>query len=110
MGDEMFKAPAKLVMIDEDGNENEICGTINEVKVNPNLIERIERDDVLFDDRMTSVKNYNFEYTISPKKLTRKRFIKQLMARGIARNGAKDIAEYVRKKYGQYSPMFLMMM
>ena len=107
MEDEMFKAPAKLVMIDEDGNENEICGTINEVKVNPELIER---DDMLFDDRMTNVKNYNFEYTISPKKLTKKRFIKQLMAMGMARNGAKDIAEYVHKKYGNYNSMFLMML
>lgn len=107
MGDEMFKAPAKLVMIDEDGNENEICGTINEVKVNPNLIER---DDVLFDDRVTSVKNYSSECSFEIKSITRKRFIKLLMAQGIARNGAKDIAEYVRKKYGQYSQMFLMML
>ena len=38
MGDEKFKAPEKMVMIDEDGNEFEICGTINEVKVYPNLI------------------------------------------------------------------------
>ena len=64
----------------------------------------------MFDDRVTSVKNYNTECTLEIKSITRKRFIKLLMAQGIARNGAKDIAEYVRKKYGQYSPMFLMMM
>ena len=107
MEEDMIIRPARLVMIDEDGNENEICETINEVKVEPELIER---DDTLFDDRMTNIKNYNFEYTVSPKKLTKKKFIKQLMAMGMARNGAKDIAEYVRRKYGQYSTMFLMML
>lgn len=107
MGDEIFKAPAKLVMIDEDGNENEICGTINEIKVEPEIIEE---DDTLMDSKKVEVKNYSYEFNIKPEKLTRKRFIKQLMARGIARNGAKDIAEYVRKKYGQYNPLFLMML
>ena len=107
MEDEMFKAPAKLVMIDEDGNENEICGTINEIKVEPEIIEE---DDTLMDSKNVKVKNYNYEFTIEPEKLTRKRFIKQLMTRGIARNGAKDIAEYVRKKYGNYNSMFLMML
>lgn len=107
MGEDMIIRPARLVMIDEDGNENEICGTINEVKVEPKVIER---DDTLFDDRMTSVANYGGEFTIEIKSITRKKFIKQLMAQGIARNGAKDIANYVRKKYGQYNPMFLMML
>ena len=107
MGDDMIIRPAKLVMIDKDGNESEICGTINEVKVKPEIIER---DDTLFDDRATSVKNYSSEYSFEIKSITRKRFIKMLMAQGIARNGAKDIAEYVHRKYGQYSPMFLMMM
>ena len=107
MGDDKIIRPARLVMIDKDGNESEICGTINEIKVEPEIIEE---DDTLMDSKNVKVKNYNYEFTIEPEKLTRKRFIKQLMARGIARNGAKDIAEYVRKKYGQYSPMFLMMM
>ena len=107
MESEMSGMFGKLVMVDKDGNAKELSGVINSVTVEP---ETIERDDTLFDDRMTSVKNYNFEYTISPKKLTRKRFIKQLMARGIARNGAKDIAEYVCKKYGNYNSMFLMML
>lgn len=106
MGDDMIIRPAKLVMIDENGNENEICGTINEIKVEPEIIER---DDTLFDNKVTNVKNYNFECTMSPKQLTKKKFIKLLMAQGIARNGAKDIAGYIHKKYGQYSSMFLMM-
>lgn len=59
---------------------------------------------------MTSVTSYSTECNFEIKSITRKRFVKLLMAQGIARNGAKDIAEYVRKKYGQYSPMFLMMM
>lgn len=107
MDDDMIIRPARLVMIDKDGNESEICGTVSEVVVKP---EVIERDDTLFDDRVTSVKNYSSEYNFEVKSITKKRFIKLLMAQGIARNGAKDIAEYVRKKYGQYSPMFLMMM
>ena len=107
MDEDMVIRPARLVMIDKDGNESEICGTINEIKVEPEIIER---DDILFNSKVTSVKNYNFECTISPKKLTKKKFIKLLMAQGIARNGAKDIAEYVRKKYGQYSSMHLIFM
>ena len=97
----------KLILVDKDGNEQELNGVINSVTVEP---ETIERDDTLFDDRMTSVTNYGGECTIEIKSITRKKFIKLLMARGIARNGAKDIAEYVRKKYGQYNPMFLMML
>ena len=96
----------KLVLVDKDGNEQELNGVINSVTVEP---ETIERDDTLFNDRVTSVKNYSGECTIEIKSITKKRFIKLLMAQGIARNGAKDIAEYVRKKYGQYNPMFLMM-
>lgn len=107
MGDDKIIRPARLVMIDKDGNESEICGTINEIKVKPEIIER---DDTLFDDRVTSVKNYSNECSFEIKSITRKRFIKLLMAQGIARNGAKDIAEYVRKKYGYYNPMFLMIL
>lgn len=107
MGDDKIIRPARLVMIDKDGNKSEICGTINEIKVEPEIIER---DDTLFDDRVTSVNNYSSECSFEIKSITRKRFIKLLMAQGIARNGAKDIAEYVRKKYGQYNPMFLMML
>lgn len=107
MESEMSGMFGKLVMVDKDGNEKELSGVINSVTVEP---ETIERDDTLFDDRMTSVANYGGECTIEIKSITRKRFIKQLMAQGIARNGAKDIAEYVRKKYGQYNPMFLMML
>ena len=106
MGDDKIIRPARLVMIDKDGNEQELNGVINSVTVEP---ETIERDDTLFDNRVTSVKNYSTECSFEIKSITRKRFIKLLMSQGIARNGAKDIAEYVRKKYGQYSQMFLMM-
>lgn len=105
MGDDKIIRPARLVMIDEDGKETEIEGTINEITVEP---ETIERDDTLFDDRMTYLTNYSSECSFKIKGMTRKKFIKQLMARGIARNGAKDIADYVHKKYGQYNPMFLL--
>ena len=103
MGTELL---GKLVMIDENGNQRELDGVINSVTVEPELIEE---DDTLFNERMTNVTNYSSECSFTIKSITRKKFIKQLMAQGIARNGAKDIAEYVRKKYGQYNPMFLMM-
>ena len=105
MENEILGTIGKLVMIDKDGNESEICGTVSKVTVEP---ETVERDDTLFDDRVTSVKNYSSECSFKIKGMTRKKFIKQLMARGIARNGAKDIADYVHKKYGQYNPMFLL--
>lgn len=104
MGTELL---GKLVMIDENGNQRELNGVINSVTVEPELIEE---DDTLFDDRVTNLTNYSGECSFEIKSITRKKFIKQLMAQGIARNGAKDIAEYVRKKYGQYNPMFLMML
>ena len=104
MGTELL---GKLVMIDENGNQRELNGVINSVTVEPELIEE---DDTLFDDRMTNLTNYSGECSFEIKSITRKRFIKQLMARGIARNGAKDIAEYVCKKYGNYNSMFLMML
>lgn len=105
MENEILGTIGKLVMIDEDGKETEIEGTINEITVEP---ETIERDDTLFDDRMTHLTNYSSECSFKIKGMTRKKFIKQLMARGIARNGAKDIADYVHKKYGQYNPMLLL--
>ena len=107
MESEMSGMFGKLVMVDKDGNEKELSGVINSVTVEP---ETVERDDTLFDDRMTSVKSYSSECSFEIKSITRKRFIKQLMAQGIARNGAKDIAEYVCKKYGNYNSMFLMML
>lgn len=94
MESEMSGMFGKLVMVDKDGNEKELSGVINSVTVEP---ETIERDDTLFNDKMANVANYGGECTIEIKSITRKRFIKQLMAQGIARNGAKDIAEYVRK-------------
>ena len=107
MDEDMVIRPARLVMIDEAGNEHELSGEIKEVTVEPEIIER---DDILFDDRVTSVKNYSSECSFEIKSITRKRFIKLLMAQGIARNGAKDIAGYIHKKYGQYSPIHLMFM
>lgn len=107
MGDDKIIRPVRLVMIDKDGNKSEICGTVDKVTVEPEIIER---DNTLFNDKITSATGYSSECTLEIKSITRKKFIKLLMAQGIARNGAKDIAEYVRKKYGQYRQMFLMML
>ena len=41
------------------------------------------------------------------KGVTRKRFVKLLMSKGIQRNGANELAKYSLKKYGNYSPLIL---
>lgn len=104
MGPELVE---KLVVISEDGKKTEFENAIiNEIKAIPN---EVKLDDTLEDCKSTTVKDYNYEFSIDLGRMTRKRFIKLLMAKGIARNGAKDIANWVHKKYGFYNQMFLVM-
>ena len=42
-------------------------------------------------------------------KVNKKRFIKLLMARGIQRNGAEELARYVCQRYGYYNFMALLL-
>ena len=71
MGDDKIIRPARLVMIDKDGNESEICGTVSKVTVEP---ETVERDNTLFNDKITSVTGYSSECTLEIKSITRKKF------------------------------------
>lgn len=95
MGEELR---GSLVMIDKNGNENRIENVI---------VKEITRDsnEISETDELKEFTVCPNGYTVSfgIKTITRKKFIKMLMARGIARNGAKDIADYIHRKYGYYN-------
>lgn len=94
--------PGKLLMVDNNGNEIEVQGTID-------LNESEE-----FCNYALSVGNYitnpniSFDFT-TDMTLSRKKFIKLLMSKGIGRNGANEIAKYILKKNGRYTMMDVLM-
>ena len=94
--------PGKLLMVDENGNEIEVQGIIS-------LNENEE-----FDCEYLSVGDYipnpNISFDINTSMtLSRKKFIKLLMSKGIGRNGANEIAKHVLKKNGRYTMIDLLM-
>lgn len=94
MGEELR---GSLVMIDKNGNENRIENvTVKEITRDYNEIS--EADEL----KEFTVCPNSYTVSLGIQTITRKKFIKMLMARGIARNGAKDIADYIHKKYGYY--------
>lgn len=96
-----------LIMKTVDGKEIQFENAIiNQISAEPNTIERFDPDKSF---RETEIVSYNHELSITVGNITKKRFIKLLMARGIARNGAKDIALYIHKKYGCYNQMHLLL-
>lgn len=107
MGEELGKMlTGNLILIDKEGNQTELKNVIiDEINAEPNVIEE---DDTLTNFRKSTVTNVNYTANIKIENITRKKFIKMLMAKGIARNGAKDIADYIHKKYGSYSPVHLL--
>lgn len=89
----------KLFVVDENGDKKEIAtGEVTAVQCEPIELPGKGAEE-----------EYSCECTLDIKTVTRKRFIKMLMSHGIARNGAKDIADYVHKKYGEYNPMIFLM-
>lgn len=92
-----------IVIKSVDGTEQ----TIENVKMMP-LIEEVEDLDNL--NEFKNSLNEGITLSLETANISRKRFIKLLMARGIARNGAKDIADYVFKKYGFYNELMLLTM
>ncbi len=90
-----------IVIKSVDGTEQ----TIENVKMMP-LIEEVEDLDNL--NEFKNSLNEGITLSLETTNISRKRFIKLLMARGIARNGAKDIADYVFKKYGFYNELMLL--
>lgn len=96
----------ELMMKTADGKEIHFENAIiNEISVETAEIERINPED---DFSKREVVNHNYELSLTIGNITKKRFIKLLMSKGIARNGAKDIASYIHKKYGCYNQMHLL--
>lgn len=94
--------PGKLLMVNEDGDEIDVQGTIS---LNEN--EEFNCEDLSVGDYIPNP-NISFDITTSMI-LTRKKFIKLLMSKGIGRNGANEIAKYVLKKNGRYTVLDILM-
>lgn len=96
--------PAKLMLIDGNGNEIRLNGTIEFEELNTNSISEIDPY------KNVSVNEYSMHVNIeNSMKLTKKKLIKLLMSKGIQRNGANEIAKYLFKKNGKYTMFDLMM-
>ena len=97
--------PGKLLMVDENGNEIEVQGTIT-INEEPDLWSIYEKDPL----RDTYITHNSLSIDIDGSMtLSRKKFIKLLMAKGIGRNGANEIAKYILKKNGIYTMMDVLM-
>lgn len=102
MNTNMLK-PAKLLMVDENGIQTELNGTIEFEELDMWSVE----DDPCKYTSMTQLSmNVKINNAIM---LKRKKFIKLLMAKGIQRNGAVEITKYLLKKNGKYTMLDLMM-
>lgn len=100
MGSENGPLMGKLFVVDKNGNKKEIAmGEVTAVQCEPIELPGKGAEE-----------EYSCECTLNIRTVSRKRFIKMLVSHGIARNGAKDIADYVHKKYGEYNPMKLLLL
>ncbi len=90
------------ILIKTVEGEYELLGSIESIEC-----ERYESKKITVSDCHINYIN-EFEATITPINISRKRFIKKLMAKGIQRNGAKEIADYFLKKRGRYYLIDLM--
>ena len=96
MSEYMLNNP--ILAIENSDGELEPVGVCQEAKV----IEDENKNDLV------SINNMTYEFTIKPHKISRKKLIKLLMAKGIQRNGANEIAKYFNKKNNRYSLLDLM--
>lgn len=97
--------PGKLLMVDENGNEIELQGTVT-INEEPDLWSIYETDPL----RDTCITHHSLSIDIDGSMiLSRKKFIKLLMSKGIGRNGANEIAKHVLKKNGRYTMIDLLM-
>lgn len=96
--------PTKLLMVDENGNQIELNGTIELEELDTNSLSEIDPyKNISVSELSMNIKIDNL------KKLTRKKLIKLLMSKGIQRNGANEIAKYLLKKNGKYTTFDLIM-
>lgn len=103
MHTEMLK-PSKLLMVDDNGNQMEINGTIE--------FEPVDYESTVLENpcKNTSITSLSMNIKIDKSiYLTRKKFVKLLMSKGIGRNGANEIAKYVLKKNSRYTLFDLML-
>ena len=97
--------PGKLLMVDNNGNEIEVQGTIT-INEEPDLWSIYEKDPL----RDTYITYNSLSIDIDGSMtLSRKKFIKLLMSKGIGRNGANEIAKHVLKKNGRYTMIDILM-
>ena len=96
--------PSKLIMVDENGNECELFGTIELDELNTNNIYEIDSYKNISTNNLSITINVN-----SSIQLTKKKLIKLLMSKGIQRNGANEIAKHVLKKHGKYTMVDLLL-
>lgn len=87
--------PMRLLAVDDKGNEIELQGSVE-------IAESYPYEDLPISQWTMSV-NIEKSETIS-----RKKFVKLLMSKGIQRNGANEIAKYILNKNGKYSLMDLL--
>lgn len=97
--------PGKLLMVDENGNKIEVQGTVT-INEEPDLWNIYETDPL----QNTCITHNSLSIDVDGSMiLSRKKFIKLLMSKGIGRNGANEIAKHVLKKNGRYTMIDLLM-
>ncbi len=79
--------PHKIMITDDKGNNIEIGGVVKSNLIFPDEYKNNER-------------SCSIDVCISS--ISKKKFIKMLMAKGIGRNGAAELARYFHKKDGIY--------
>lgn len=89
--------PRRLFMVDDKGNKIELQGTINLEELDLNSVELDPYKNISVTELSMSI-NVEKSETIS-----RKKFVKLLMSKGIQRNSANEIAKYVLKRNGRYT-------
>lgn len=95
--------PSRLFMVDDKGNKIELQGTINLEELDLNSVELDPYKNISVTELSMSI-NVEKSETIS-----RKKFVKLLMSKGIQRNSANEIAKYVLNRNGRYTLFDLLM-
>ncbi len=94
------------VLINTNDKQKIKFESVNKIYVSE---ERKQIPISMFNDDKASIELREFTIDIELGSVTKKRFIKMLMGKGIQRNCATEIAKYVLKKYGYYSEKFLLL-
>lgn len=93
----------KVMAVTNDGREF----IFENAKISSITAEENIHEYSTFDEKECIAKTNSFEIALEIKGVTKKRFVKLLMSKGIQRNGANELAKYSLKKYGNYSPLIL---